>query len=91
MGKFGDNKGKNEWIKVANVVKSEKLEYELFYFGTSDIKIDGVTNVYVQVKPDNPKAMYEALVDNGINCAFCGRFAQRRIRILIMRLIRQTV
>lgn len=70
LGKFGDNKGKNEWIKVANVVKSEKLEYELFYFGTSDIKIDGVTNVYVQVKPDNPKAMYEALVDNGINCAF---------------------
>lgn len=70
IGRYGDNKGKKQWQELVDFIEKEKLEYELYYLGFSDIPVNSVKKICVKVDPDNPDKMLDVMRDSGINCAF---------------------
>lgn len=70
IGRYGENKGKNQWEKVVAKVETEKLPYELYYLGFSDIPNNSVKKIDVKVDADSPNKMLEEMKNANINCAF---------------------
>lgn len=70
IGRYVENKGKNQWEKLVSYIEKSQLDIQLYYLGFSDVPQNFVEKVYVKVCPENPNAMVNAIKKTGINCAF---------------------
>lgn len=65
-----EDKGFNEWIKLVEyLTKTHPNDYEFYYFGFGNKKINNVKNIYVAVSDKESKPMECYLKEYGINCA----------------------
>lgn len=71
VGRQKVQKGYDKWKDlIAFITENAKFSYNLYYLGIDNEYIKDVTNVYVSTTAEHPTAMFNAIEEHDITCAF---------------------